>query len=243
MGGSAVHDWSALVHRHLSSARVDEQRRGEIAAELAAHLEDVHGAALRSGCTEAEAIARTMEHVPDWGALAVAVEKSADEDGIVSRQAMTVLLPGTTMLLAAAAGMSLVVSSTPAERWLDPRWQVHAVAGGLAFLFYLLLGAVGAAWSRRVGGSPGERLTAGLFPLVLHMVVAGLGVGDDMLYTLSRGAGGRHLSINMFNTILVMLVAPGMALLLGGLPFTRRSARLAWTKPPFSTSGARDNSV
>ena len=144
----------------------------------------------------------------------------------MTRQAITVLLPGTTILLAAATGMSLVVYSTPADRWLDPRWQVHALAAGLAFLFYLLLAAIGAAWSRHVGGSPGERLAAGVFPLVLHVAVAGPAVGADMLYAFSRGAVGRHLDINFINMILVMLVAPGAALLLGVLPFARRSVRL-----------------
>jgi hypothetical protein len=167
-----------------------------------------------------------MEHVPDWSSLAVAVERSADEDSTMTRQAITVLLPGTTMLLAAATGMSLVISSTPADRWLDPRWQVHALAAGLAFLFYLVLGALGAAWSRHVGGSPGERLAAGVFPLVLHVAMAGPAVGTDMLYALSRGAGGLHLDINFINTTLVMLVVPGTALLLGVLPFARRHARL-----------------
>ena len=220
-----MRDWPALVHRHLASVRVDEHRRREMSVELAAHLEDAYDAALRSGCTEAQAIARAMEHVPDWGALAVAVQRSADEDSIMTRQATTVLLPGTTMLLAAATGMSLVVASTPPDRWLEPRWQVHAPAAGLALLFYLSLGAVGAAWSRRLGGSPGERLAAGLFPLALHMAVAGLGVGEDMLFELSSGAGGRHLDIDLINMTLVMLVAPGAALLLGVLPFARRSAR------------------
>ena len=69
-------------------------------------------------------------------------------------------------------------------------------------------------------------MEAGLFPLSLHMAVAGLGVGQDMLYTLSSGAWGRHLGINIINMILVMLVAPAAALLLGVLPFARRSARL-----------------
>ena len=147
----------------------------------------------------------------------------------MTRQALTVLVPGTTMLLAAATGMSLAVSSTPADRWLDPRWQVHALAAGLAFVFYLVLGAIGAAWSRHVGGSPGERLAAGAFPLVLHLAVVVLGVGGDMLYALSKGMAGRHLDIhfiNIINAILVMLVVPGAALLLGVLPFARRSARL-----------------
>lgn len=219
-------DWSALVHRHLASARVDERRRREVTAELAAHLEDAYVAALRSGCTEAEATARAMEHVPDWSSLAVAVERSADEDTTMTRQASTVLLPGTTILLAAATGLAFVVYATPADRWLDPRWQVHALAAGSAFLFYLLLGAIGAAWSRHAGGSPGERLAAGAFPLVLHAAMAGPAVGADMLYALSRGAVGRHLDINFINMILVMLVAPGTALLLGVLPFARRSARL-----------------
>ena len=221
-----MRDWSALVHRHLASVRVDEGRRREIGAELAAHLEDAYDGALRRGCTDEEAIACAMEHVPDWVALALAVERSADEEAILTRQAITVLLPGTTILLAAATGMSLMVYSTPADRWLDPRWQVHAVAAGLAFLFYLLLGAIGAAWSRHVGGSRGESVAAGVFPLVLHMAMAGPVVGADLLYALSRGAVGRHLGINFINMILVMLVAPGAALLLGVSPFARRSARV-----------------
>jgi hypothetical protein len=221
-----VRDWYALVRRHLSSVRVDAQRRREISAELSAHLEDAYDAALRSGCTEAEAIARAMEHVPDWSALAVAVQGSADEDSTMTRQAITVLLPGTTIMLAAAMGLAFVVYSTPAARWVDPRWQVHALAAGLAFLFYLLLGAIGAAWSRHVGGSPGDRLAAGVFPLVLHLAVAGPAVGADMLYALSRGVGGVHLGINITNAILILLVAPGAALLLGVLPFARGSARL-----------------
>ena len=219
-------DWSALVHRHLASVRVDERRRREISAELAAHLEDAYDSALRSGCTEAEAVACAMERVPDWRALAVAVKRSIDEDTTMTRHAITVLLPGTTILLAAAAGMSLVVYATPADRWVDPRWHVHALAAGLAFLFYLVLGAIGAAWSRHAGGSRGERLAAGAFPLVLHVAMAGPAVGADMLYAFSRGAVGRHLDINFINMILVMLVAPGAALLLGGLPFARRNARL-----------------
>jgi hypothetical protein len=224
--GSAVRDWSALVHRHLASVRVDERRRREISAELAAHLEDAYDSALRSGCTEAEAVACAMERVPDWRALAVAVKRSIDEDTTMTRQAITVLLPGTTILLAAATGMSLVVYATPADRWVDPRWHVHALAAGLAFLYYLVLGAIGAAWSRHAGGSRGERLAAGAFPLVLHVAMAGPAVGADMLYAFSRGAVGRHLDINFINMILVMLVAPGSALLLGGLPFARRNARL-----------------
>lgn len=219
-------DWSALVHRHLASVRVDERRRREISAELAAHLEDAYDGARRSGRTEAEAIACAMEHVPDWRTLAVAVNRSTDEDTTMTRQAITVLLPGTTILLAAATGLAFVVYATPADRWVDPRWQVHALAAGLAFLFYLLLGAIGAAWSRHVGGSPGERLAAGVFPLVLHVAMAGPAAGADMLYALSRGGAGLHLDINMINMILVMLVVPGAALLLGVLPFARRSARL-----------------
>ena len=146
----------------------------------------------------------------------------------MTRQAITALLPGTTILLAAATGMSLMIYATPADRWVDPRWYVHPLAAGLAFLFffYLVLGAIGAAWSRHVGGSPGERLAAGAFPLVLHVAVVGLGLGEDMLYAFSRGAVGRHLDINIINMILIMLVAPGAALLLGVLPFARRSARL-----------------
>lgn len=223
-----MRDWSALVHHHLASARIDERRRRDISDELAAHLEDAYDDALHRGCTEAEAVACAMERVPDWCALAVAMARSTDEDSTMTKQAITVLLPGTTILLAAAAGMSLAFYATPADRWTDPRWYVHALAAGLALLSYLVLGAIGAAWSRHLGGSPGERLAAGAFPLVLHVAVVGLGVGEDMLYALSQGAVGRHLDIrfvNIITMIMVMLVAPGAALLLGVLPFARNRAR------------------
>ena len=68
-----------------------------------------------------------MERVPDWSALAAAVERSADEDSIMTRQAITVLLPGTTMLLAAATGMSLVVSSTPHQS-IEQAPQIRALS-------------------------------------------------------------------------------------------------------------------
>lgn len=224
-----MRDWSALVRPHLASLRVDERRRLEIGAELAAHLEDTYESALRRGSTEAEAMACAMERVPDWRALAVAVNQATDEGTIMTRHARTVLLPGTTMLLAAATGMAVTLSATPADRWADPRWYVHALAAGLALLFYLVLGAIGAAWSRHVGGSPGERLAAGAFPLVLHVAVVGFGVGQDVLFALSRGGQGRHLGLHLAdfpNMILPMLVAPGAALLLGVLPFARRAARV-----------------
>jgi hypothetical protein len=224
--GCAVRDWSALVHRHLASLRVDERRRADISFELAGHLQDTYDGAIRRGCSEAEAVSCAMEQVPDWSALALAMHRATHEDPTMTRQAITVLLPGTTILLAAATGMSLVVYSTPAARWVDPRWHVHALAAGLAFLFYLLLGGIGAAWSRHVGGSPGERLAAGVFPLVLHLAMAGPAVGADMLYAFSRGGVGLPLGINIINMTLVMLVAPGAALLLGVLPFARRGERL-----------------
>jgi hypothetical protein len=219
-----VRDWSALVRPHLASLRVDDRRRLEIEAELAAHLEDAYNGAVRRGCSDAEAVASAMERVPDWGALAAAVNQATDEGAMMTRHARAVLLPGTTMLVAAAAGMAVTLSATPADRWADPRWYVHAIAAGLALLFYLVLGAIGAAWSRHVGGSPGERLAAGAFPLVLHVAVVGLGVGEDMLFALSRGAAGQHLGIHLASIsrmILIMLVAPGTALLLGVLPFAR----------------------
>lgn len=221
-----MRDWSALVHHHLAAVRIDDRRRREMGDELAAHLEDAYDDARRRGCTEADAMACAMARVPDWAALAKAMEDTATEDAIMTRQARTVLVPGTTILLTATVGLSLAFYATPAVRWLDPRWQVHALAAAVYFVFYLVLGAIGAAWSQRAGGSRGERMMAGVFPLVLHAAVAGPAAVADVLYALSHGMAGRLLQINTLNMIVVMLVLPGAALLLGGLPFTRSGPRL-----------------
>src|SRR5579872_3222845 len=63
-------DWFRYVREHLSLSEGPPQRQAEIMEELADQLEEAYQEALRSGLSEADALAAAGQHVPDWVALA-----------------------------------------------------------------------------------------------------------------------------------------------------------------------------
>jgi hypothetical protein len=203
-----VHDWSSVVRSRLAALGLDGGREDEICAELAEHLEDACADAVRSGCTEEDAVARALEQVPDWTHLANAIHHANQEEGPMSHNARTLWLPGMAALGAAAAVLLSVTWLVPGSAWTDPGARLPMMAAML--LSYLLCGALGAWWSRRAGGSVAARFVAGLFPLALHLsmvLVAAIRVHSDVRPVVALG----------------FIVIPGIALTIGALPFLTSS--------------------
>ena len=201
-----MRDWSGVVRSRLAPLGTDAEREEQIRVELAGHLEDACADAVRSGCTEAEAVARALERVPDWIHLADAIRAADLKDGPMSHDARTLWLPGMAALGAAAAVLLSLAWLVPGSLWTDPGATPPMIAAIL--LSYLLCGALGAWWSRRAGGSLAERFVAGIFPLALHLcvvLVAAIRVHSDVRLGVALG----------------FIVIPGIALTIGALPFLR----------------------
>ena len=71
----------------------------------------------------------------------------------MSHRVKALWLPGMTTLGCAASLLLGITRLAPAELWADPRAGVHRLIAGLGISAYVAFGALGAAWSRRVGGS------------------------------------------------------------------------------------------
>jgi putative ABC transport system permease protein len=71
-----MHDWKAYVRRHLPSLGCPPEREADIVEEIALQLEGVYRTARASGASDAEALARAADEIPDWPALAAAVMAS-----------------------------------------------------------------------------------------------------------------------------------------------------------------------
>jgi len=69
-------DWKSYIRERLAGLRLPAAREGEIAEELAQHLEDCYAEALRRGLSEAEARARAETQFPDLAALAEEVRRA-----------------------------------------------------------------------------------------------------------------------------------------------------------------------
>ena len=215
-----MHDWLAIVSARLAALGLDAGREEEIRAELAGHLEDEYAAALQRGRSEQEAVACALARVPDWVDLARTIHHADRKEGPMSPETKTLWLPGMVSLCCAAAFI-LAITRLPSTLWVDPRAELPVTALWLSS--YLAFGALGAFLSRRAGGSIRTRFLAGIFPLALHLAII---VPTIVVSILNEGRmHPEHLRPNFqLGVLLKLVVAPGIALTAGTLPFLRSRA-------------------
>ena len=129
-------------------------------------------------------------------------------------------LPGMTTLALAWGLLSILWHAGLSPLRVLPMGAPQYVMIHVPWLVGLpVIGAVGAYWSRRVGGKLLERLLAGLFPVACIFALFLLVM--PWSYVVDRHIDNLHrleiFGVAMLNWVLI----PGAALLLGVLPFVR----------------------
>lgn len=211
-----MRDWGAFVRATFAASRDGAVVDDLVCEELAGHLAEVHAEALRDGATDTEATARALACVPDWLDLAEAVSRHRRGGPPMSETTRTVWIPGLAMTVCAAAAIAAVTTLESPARWADPRPWTQWLAAGIALTFYAGLGAAGAAWSRRAGGTVWARLGAGLFPVALHVALLLPPLAGDVAFAV------RHPPVRLaldLGPVLALIVAPALALTLGAWPY------------------------
>jgi len=211
-----VPNWQQHVRERLGALGIAPQLEEEVVVELAGHLEDRRTSAVNNGMTEPEAIAMALEEVPDWVALNQEVS-AAKKENPMSVHTKNLVLPGVTMLIGAAILLLALVRLVPPITWVEPKAPV--VIFVLWLLSYGVMGALGAYWSRREGGNTATRFLAGVFPLAMHLGIF-LCVIFATVVSVARNPE-HHLSGFLARAVLSFVVAPGVALAIGTLPFLR----------------------
>ena len=219
-----MRDWNALARDRLTGLELDRHREDQIHAEIAAHLEDCYSEARRRGDTDDEAAARTLALVTDWQVLARSLQHAERGDGLMSADAKTVLLPGLTAMAGAALAV-FGLTMLPSTLWVAPPVSMHVLVSALLAAPYVACGALGAWWSRRVGGTLPRRLVAGFFPLLLNltMVVAAIALSN---VTERQAHPGFGVNVQP-GVLIVFLLVPGTALMMGILPFLKEPSTCA----------------
>lgn len=135
----------------------------------------------------------------------------------MSPSAKTLWVPGMSMLFCSAILLFAMTHLVPPATWVDPRAPFFLLAPWL--FSYLAFGALGAWWSRRVGGRTASRFFSGMFPLALHLAVF-FGISSALPIT-----AGFQLSF-LLRASPVWVVIPGVALAIGTVPFLRDGANV-----------------
>lgn len=140
----------------------------------------------------------------------------------MNRRTQTLWLPGFLGILAWAA-LAVVAQESRLQIALDHA-KLFPVVSPLWLIIQLPLGALGAYTSRRAGGTRLDRIAAGLFPALLLCVSLVVVFLIRALVPPLRGGNG-IVGINQllfWQSARAGIVFPGLALLLGTLPFLRQ---------------------
>ncbi len=211
-------DWAAWIRARLGPLPLRPQRAAEIITELAAHLEESCQERVRTGVPEEKARAATLAEVTDWVELRRQIIQ-AEKEGIGVR-IRKLWLPG---LFTCALALSLGLYVNLARTYMRFPWNPEEFPSPFYLLVLFALppvGALGACVSRRAGGSPADRILAALFPVIARTFAILL----TMPFAWWTGNLKHYMRI-MPNGVAVDFLRwgllPGLALLLGTLPFLK----------------------
>jgi hypothetical protein len=211
-------DWRPHLRERLGPLGLHREREEEILAELAEHLEDQCAAKGEKALLPDSRVER-IESGIDWTLLARNIRHAEEET--MSPTAKTLWVPGVSILFCSFILLLAMTRLVPPATWVNPKAPVLLMAPWL--LSYLVLGALGAWWSRRAGGNTATRFFSGMFPLALHLAVFFLPIIVTIASTVPRFP--EHLQVSfLLRAGLGWVVIPGVALAIGTVPFLRDSA-------------------
>jgi hypothetical protein len=205
-----MRDWRAYVNERIGSAGFEEI--GDVADELAGHLEECYAALRAQGLSEEEACAWTCVRAGNWEELRRGVI-SAKQEGTIMDRVRQIWVP-SLVTLSASFGVMAVVIGAGIQPIISHPGEPRGIILYLPWLLVLpLIGALGAYLSRRAQGTGWRAYLVGAFPAVAILVAFllilpfRLAIDPYVVHDFQLGA--------LVSTILSWTILPGIALCIG----------------------------
>jgi hypothetical protein len=233
-----MRSWEAIVEGHLEGLALEPLESAEVIAELAAHLAETCEVLRKQGMTEEEAVRRTLSQVEDWQKLSRLIQNARTKENVMTNRVKQFWLPSLLTFLLSMGLLALIQIFGP-KPWtvaMKSGWSLIAPVAMvyLPWLFSLpLIGAMGGYLSNRAGGSRRAILSSIVFPVLPYLFFFLVALPVTAIF--NDRLGHNIMFLALFVGLLAWVVAPGAALLAGGLLvqffFSRRvgSRRVAGT--------------
>ena len=217
-------DWRKLVGEHLAALALDPEERDEVIEELAAHFEETFMDLRKRGLTKEDATTRCLDEVTDWNSLRRNLQTARRKENLMSNRVTQLWLPGL-LTFALSMGLLALTQIYGPKPWILS-WGHPPIA--LFYIPWLLalpfVGAVGAYLSHRAGGSRRVIFSSIVFPVLPFLAATLVILPGSLLFDHFIAHNPAPMAI--FLALLGWVLAPGAALLVGGLPaqsfFSRR---------------------
>lgn len=215
-------DWSREVRRVLAKGKFSPIERDEISRELAGYLEDLCADARNRGLDERAAISHAIAELHEDARLGPHL-RHARKENTMNDRTKGFWLPGLLSLVGSivffaifdAAGLRPYLAGEFGSS--VNHFRVHIFLPWLCVLPFL--GAASAYFSRRAGSGRALRVVAALLPVLGF--VTGFVVAIPLVFAVDGMPGINAILPAVAAGMLSMVAIPGVALLLGVLPFLR----------------------
>jgi hypothetical protein len=223
-------DWEDLVGERLANLKLAPHERGEVIAELAAHLEETFEELRRQGLTEEVAAERALSQVRDWPVLRRKIQRARMKEDVMTDRVKQIWLPGFLTLFLSVMLLMLIQFFGPQPVFVSTSgWRMTAPVAVIYvpwLVSLLLIGAIGAYLAGRAGASPRGTLLSILFPVLPYLLFFVIWIPVSLI--LDDHIGHNTMRSALLVGLVAWVVLPGVALLAGGLPVqllrVRRSA-------------------
>jgi hypothetical protein len=220
-------DWQELVRQRLSGLALAAEERGDVHAELAAHLEESYEFLRTKGLPEQAAMQQTLAQVTDWQDLRRRIQTARTKENSMNDRVKQLWLPGFVTFLLSMSLLALNEIFGPKPFALMKVGQLPMVLFYIPWLLSLpLVGALGAYLSHRAVGSQRAIFSSIVFPVLPFLASILLVLPVSLIF--DRFIGHNPSPIGLVMALLGWVLAPGVALLAGGLVaqffLSRRSA-------------------
>lgn len=227
-------DWVREALRRLAGSKFSAEERGKVSRELAGYLEDLYDASCANGQNESDTIQNALDELHRDARLGPKLYRARKENSMNDRTKQF-WLPGTATMLASALCLA-VLEFAQLRAHFTPVWLRHGATSPHSFDLPLVLnwpwlgvlpflGAAGAYLSRRAGGRRAVQAAAGFFSAFVFL--ASLLIVLVLSFVSGDLLGGvpatRTLFPEFVGAIVSWVLIPGVALLLGVVPFLRNS--------------------
>jgi len=219
-----MRDWQELVRCELAELDLESHERAEVIEELAAHLDDVYEHLRKEGLSEEESIQRSLSEVNDWQNLRRKIQIARRKENNMPDRVKQLWLP-CILTFALFLGFDVFIHSFSFLIFgHPPRMVTH---DGMPRLFpiaseyipwlisLLIVGATGAFFSHRAGGTQRAMFSSALFPVVpfLFFFMVGVPLALNIRDQFARD----YMLSSFLEGLVVIVLLPAAALLAGGL--------------------------
>jgi hypothetical protein len=165
-----MRDWRAYVRERLGPLQLERSVAEDVAAELAAHLEECYSALRAQGLPDEKAYAWTCVRAGNWEELQSEVI-AAKREGMMNERVKQIWVPGLVTLLTSWVLLAVLIWAG-VQPIISHLGEPRGVIVYLPWLIVLpLIGAAGSYLSRRAQAKGWRLYLAGTFPALAVLAV------------------------------------------------------------------------